>query len=326
MIITVTPNAAVDKTLTVPNFQTGHRHRASESLILPGGKGINVARALRSLGRPVIATGLVGGRAGQQVVEGLQRENILSDFVHIAGESRTSTVVVDPTSMKNTEVIEYGPVITVQETEMLIEKIEYLARGARFLVLAGSLPRKVDEGFYAAVTERVRKQRCYVVIDSAGEPLRLGVRGRPHLVCPNVREAEDLVGHEFHDEQDMIDATAIICEMGARNAIIKSNYGCVARIRAGRHEHVFTASIQPLESVVSTVGSGDAFLAGFACARYDKLELGDCLRHALAAGAANTQRYGAGVLDAAEAERLLATTEVVEIEREGLSDEGAVLC
>ena len=106
LIITVTPNAAVDKTLTVPNFQTGFRHRSSESLTLPGGKGVNIARALKSLGAPVVVTGLVGGLAGQQVAEGLQRENILHDFTPIAGESRTSTVVVDPTTMQQTEIIE----------------------------------------------------------------------------------------------------------------------------------------------------------------------------------------------------------------------------
>ena len=106
MIITVTPNVAVDKTLTVPNFQVGFRHRASESLTLPGGKGINIARALKALGQPVVVTGLVGGRAGQLVVEGLQRENILNDFVHIGGESRTSTAVVDPTTMTQTEIID----------------------------------------------------------------------------------------------------------------------------------------------------------------------------------------------------------------------------
>ena len=131
MIITVTANAAVDKTLTVPNFQTGLKHRARESVTLPGGKGVNIARALKALGQPVVATGLVGGRAGQQIVEGLQRENVLNDFVHIGGESRTSTAVVDPTTMTQTEVIEYGPVVTGPEVTALFEKIEYLAKGAR---------------------------------------------------------------------------------------------------------------------------------------------------------------------------------------------------
>ena len=243
MIITVTPNAAIDKTLTVPNFQTGFRHRASDSLTLPGGKGVNVARALKNLGQPVVVTGLVGGRAGQQIVEGLTRENILNDVVHIAGESRTSTVVVDPTTMSQTEVIEYGPVVTPAELEALLDKIEYLAKGASVVVLAGSLPRKVPEDFYATAMQRLRRYRCYLVLDSYGEPLHRGVRARPHLVTPNVREAEDLVGHEFHDEQDIVDATAAICELGARNVIVKTTHGCIARFTRGRRSDVFRATI-----------------------------------------------------------------------------------
>ena len=162
--------------------------------------------------------------------------------------------------------------------------------------------------------QRIRKHRCFVVLDSAGEPLRRGVRGRPNLVLPNLREAEDLVGHEFHDDQDLVDATGIVCEMGARNVIVKTQYGCVARFQVGRKQRVLRASIAPLETVVSTVGSGDAFLAGFVSARFRKLDLPECLRHGLAAGAANTQRYGAGVLDAGLAAGLLAATEVEELD------------
>ncbi len=314
MIITVTPNAAIDKTLTVPNFQTGFRHRASDSLTLPGGKGVNVARALKALGQPVVVTGLVGGRAGQQIVEGLTRENILNDVVHIAGESRTSTVVIDPTTMSQTEVIEYGPIVTAQELAALLDKIEYLAKGASVVALAGSLPRKVPEEFYATVMERLRRYRCYLVLDSYGEPLRLGVRARPHLVTPNLREAEDLVGHEFHDDQDIVDATAAICDLGARNVIIKTPLGCVARFTRGKRAHVYQARITEIETVVSTVGSGDAFLAGFLDARVSRRELPDCLRAALAAGAANTQLFGAGMLDAEHARQLVETADVDELE------------
>lgn len=310
----MTTNAAVDKTLTVPNFQCGFRHRASESLTLPGGKGVNIARALKNLEQPVVATGLIGGRAGQQIVGGLARENILSDFVRIAAESRTSTAVVDPTTMTQTEIIEYGPIVSASELKTLLDKVEYLAKGANAVVLAGSLPRKVPDDFYATVMQRLRPQRCYVVLDSAGEPLRLGVRGRPHLVTPNVREAEDLVGHEFHDEQDMVDATGMIVEMGARNVIIKTPHGCVARFTRGRRAHVYRASIEPLERVLSTVGSGDAFLAGFLSARFEKREVPDALRLALATGSASTLRYGAGVLDAADVERLFETAEATEFE------------
>jgi 1-phosphofructokinase family hexose kinase len=313
MIITVTPNAAIDKTLTVPNFHTGFRHRASQSLTLPGGKGVNIARALKTLEQPVIATGLVGGRTGQQIVEGLTREGILNDFVRIQGESRTSTAVIDPTNMSQTEINEYGPVVTEQERQAFLEKVDYLAKGAHYVIIAGSLPRRLPDDFYQQVLQTVKRHRCLSVLDSSAQPLRLGVRGRPDFVSPNVREAEDLVGHEFHDEQDVIDATGIIREMGAQNVIITMPDGCFARVKHGRRIRVFHASIPLIETVVSTVGSGDAFLAGFIASRFQRTEVPDCLRFGLACGAANTLRYGAGVFDPNELERLHKTTEVTEV-------------
>src|SRR5881227_2722388 len=123
MIVTVTLNAALDRTLTVPNFRSGHRHRASQGLTLAGGKGINIARALKRLGVPVVATGLAGGGTGTRIVEELTGEAILNDFVRIAGESRTSTAVVDPTGSTYTEINEWGPHVEPEELELLLEKV-----------------------------------------------------------------------------------------------------------------------------------------------------------------------------------------------------------
>src|ERR687891_280137 len=118
MLVTVTLNAALDRILTVPNFQLGHRHRASEGLTLAGGKGINIARALKRLDVPVVATGLAGGKTGTRIVEELTAEAILNDFVRIAAESRTSTAVVDPTSGEYTEINEWGPQVTAEELDI----------------------------------------------------------------------------------------------------------------------------------------------------------------------------------------------------------------
>src|SRR5579883_768868 len=123
-------NAAIDRTLTVPHFQVGHRHRASQALTLAGGKGINVARALKRLDVPVVATGLAGGRTGTRIVEQLTDEAILHDFVRIQEESRTSTAIVDPTRNTLTEVNEWGPSVHPEELETLLEKLHYLSRGA----------------------------------------------------------------------------------------------------------------------------------------------------------------------------------------------------
>ncbi len=115
VIVTVTLNAAVDRTLTVPNFQLGQRHRASAGLTLAGGKGINVARALKRLEMPVVATGLAGGRTGTRIVEELASEGILNDFVRIGDESRTSTAVVDPTAATLDRDQRVGPAVEPDE-------------------------------------------------------------------------------------------------------------------------------------------------------------------------------------------------------------------
>ena len=149
MIITVTLNAAIDKTLAVPNFRLGRRHRAVEQTAMAGGKGVNVARALKTLRQPVIATGVAGGPTGTRIIEQLTSEAILSDFVRISEESRTSTAVVDPTSNEQTEINERGPLVSPPELELFVDKLLYLAKGAAVCVFSGSLPRGVPTSLEA---------------------------------------------------------------------------------------------------------------------------------------------------------------------------------
>src|ERR1044071_10456757 len=115
MIITVTLNAAIDKSLSVPNFRLGRRHRSVGQETLAGGKGVNVARTLKTLGQPVIATGFAGGATGTRIVEALTEESILNDFVRIREESRTNTAVLDPTNGEQTEINERGPSVSAKE-------------------------------------------------------------------------------------------------------------------------------------------------------------------------------------------------------------------
>ena len=312
MIVTVTLNAAIDRTLTVPNFQRGQRHRASAGLTLAGGKGINVARALKALGVPVVATGLVGGATGARIVEALTEEAILNDFVHIEGESRTSTAVVDPTGATYTEINEWGPAVRADELELLLEKLHYLTQGAELVVFAGSLPRDVDHGFYAEATRDLARRHVPAALDTEGEPLRLGVDAEPLLVSPNQREAEGLVGQEFHDEEDFRLAVDRIAEMGARNVLITTETGCVALLREERAPRRFRAVVPRLEPV-STVGSGDVLLAAFLAARHAGRTPEESLRAAVAAGAAATLEVGAGRFDPRQAGRLQAAVELAEL-------------
>jgi 1-phosphofructokinase/tagatose 6-phosphate kinase len=313
VIVTVTMNAAVDRTLTVPNFRPGQRHRASEALTLAGGKGINIARALKRLGVPVIATGLAGGRTGMRIVEELTTEAILNDFVRIEAESRTSTAVVDPTAASYTEINEWGPRVEPDELDTLREKLRYLSRGADYVVFAGTLPRGVDEGFYADAIRELSRAGVRTVLDSEGEPLQRGVEAEPSLMSPNQLEAEGLAGQELTEEQDFVVALEQIADLGARDVLITLASGCYARIREERAVRLMKA-VAPVVEPVSPVGTGDVLLAGFLAARFEGRSSEDALRSAVAAGAASTLEVGAGRFDPREAGRLLGDVEVAELE------------
>ena len=303
MIITVTLNAAIDKTLAVPNFQIGRRHRSSEQRTMAGGKGVNVARALKTLGQPVIATGLAGGPTGTRIIEQLTAEAILCDFVRIGDESRTSTAVIDPTSGVQTEVNELGPAVTEAEVSLFGEKLVYLAKGADICVFAGSLPRGVDDTLYHDLIAELKRLGVMTVIDTEGEPMDLALRAGPDLVSPNSMEAEQLVGHEFRDDEDLIYALYEICERGPREAILTHEEGCYALVGRDHERALYELRTEHLEPV-SAIGAGDAFLAGYLAARYTGRPYKDALRFAIACGAESTQHLGAGVLDPRAAERL----------------------
>src|SRR5579871_4973709 len=312
MIVTVTLNAAIDKSLSVPSFRLGRRHRTVERRALAGGKGVNIARTLKTLGEPVIATGFQGGPTGTQIVAQLGKESILQDFVRIREESRTNTSVLDPTTGEQTEINEQGPSVTPAEVEQFREKLLYLARGAAIVVFAGSLPRGIGPDFYAQLVRELRKLEVTTIVDTDGEPLRLAVRAEPDVVSPNVIEAEELVGHEFNDDSDRANAVREIVSLGARSAIMTVRQGCWAQVLLDGAPRLFHVTV-PVVEAVATIGSGDAFLAGYVAARYRGLPAAECLRLGVACGAESIGRMGAGLIDVREVERMLADVAVSEI-------------
>ncbi len=313
MIITVTLNAAIDKSLSVPNFRLGRRHRTVEQRTMAGGKGVNIARALKMLGQPVIATGLAGGATGTHVVEQLTEESILNDFVRIREESRTNTSVLDPTNGQQTEVNERGPSVSEREVELFRDKLLYLARGAAIVVFAGSLPRGVEPDIYATLIRELQRTGVTTVIDTDGDPLHHAVRAEPDVVSPNVLEAEELVGHEFGGDEERSQAVREIGALGAREAIMTLPDGCFAQVLIDGQPCLRRARIEPREPI-ATRGSGDAFLAGYVAARYTGSTPEECLRFGVACGAESTSRLGAGLIDPREVHRLAADVELSSVE------------
>jgi 1-phosphofructokinase family hexose kinase len=303
MIITVTLNPALDKTLEVPNFTQGRRHRSVEQVTMPGGKGINVARVIKRLGQPVIATGLVGGATGTRIVEALNDEAILNAFVRIREDSRTNTAVLDPTTGSQTEINERGPAVSVAELDLFREKLLYLAQGASMCIFAGSLPRGVEPDIYAELIREVKRLGVTTILDTEGEPLRLAVKAEPDLVSPNELEAEELVGQEFNDVDDRAQAVIEMTRLGAGEAVMTVRDGCYAHVN-DEEPTLYRVSVPEAEPI-SRIGSGDAFLAGYVAVRYAGRSPIESLRYGVACGAESIQHFGAGVIDPTQVGRLL---------------------
>jgi 1-phosphofructokinase/tagatose 6-phosphate kinase len=248
----------------------------------------------------VIATGVAGGPTGTRIIEQLTEEAILNDFVRIREESRTSTAVVDDTTGEQTEINEHGPMVSEAEMELFRDKLLYLAKGADVCVFAGSLPRGVPESLYADLVGELKAMGVTTVLDAEGEPMRLAVRRDPAMVSPNELEAEELVGHEFADDDDRVRGLQEIVELGPGEVTMTLPSGCIGLVGDEADRRLYRVTLEARETR-STVGSGDAFPAE------------ECLRFGVACGAESTQHFGAGVVDPREVERLMPEVEVEEL-------------
>jgi 1-phosphofructokinase/tagatose 6-phosphate kinase len=274
---------------------------------------VNIARTLKTLGQPVIATGFAGGITGTHIVEQLTEEAILNDFVRIREESRTNTSVLDPTTGEQTEINERGPAVSQHEVELFRDKLLYLARGAAIVVFAGSLPRGLEADIYAVLIRELQRTGVTTVIDTEGDPLRQAVRAEPDVVSPNVAEAEELVGHEFASEEERSLGVREIAALGPHEAIMTLPDGCFAQVLVDGQPALRRVSVQPRDSIAKR-GSGDAFLAGYIAARYEGRPPDQCLRFGVACGAESTVRLGAGLVDPREARRLMGDVELSAIQ------------
>lgn len=307
MILTVTLNAAVDRTLLVPSLTLGHRHRASEGVALAGGKGINVARALRALDVPVLATGLVGGRNGDAIRDGLAHAAIPFDLVEIKSPSRTSTAIVDPTTGTQTEINEHGPAVSPEEAHEFERRLFFLMEYATAVVFAGSLPANLDEGFLLGLMRKAREEGLYTVVDAPPTVLKAALKANPSLVSPNQHEAESAAGFDFIEEGDYLLGVRRLVELGAKEACVTSPDGYSYLIA----EDGVVSARAPKVEALSTIGSGDAYLAGLlAGLLHRKLSPVEAVRLAAGCAAANAETLGAGVFDARRAEELVGAVRV----------------
>ncbi len=303
MILCVNPNPAIDKTVVVPAFRLNEIHRPQQVLAFPGGKGCNVARALRTLGEAPVVTGWIGGYAGQFIEDGLQAEGIQTDFIHTNFESRTCLSILDPQNDTLTELYEKGDPVPIEKVAEFKERFTVAVHRYAAVTFSGSLPPGVPLDFYREMIAIAHEANVLTVLDSSGEALRFGIQAQPALVKPNVKELADLAGKPISSIADFARAAQEFAER--YQTIVVISLGADGALAANRREvwHVRPPQVQ----IKSAVGSGDSTVAGITYGLTHAFAFEEAIKYGVAAGTANALTVGAGVFSIEDFRRVLAS-------------------
>ena len=288
MIITVTPNPALDRTLTVPEIVFDEMVRASESRLDLDGKGVNVSKALHALGTSTLMLGFAGGMAGEMLERGLAALGYATSFTHVVGETRTNTIILDAAANRYVKANEPGPLLRPPELDAFFEQARARLAAGDTWILSGSLPPGAPTDFYAQLVELIHSHGARALLDTSGEPLRLGCAARPYLVKPNADEAQALVGVPINDDESARRAAMFFLDQGVE--LVALSLGAQGVLLATRGQ--FARARPPLVRALNPVGAGDALLAGIAWALEQRLTLAELAGWGVASGTAAAMRAG----------------------------------
>ena len=306
VIVSFTPNPAVDKTLVVRGLVHGEQNRADQSYVDPGGKGINVSRMAHRLGHATVALSTFGGHIGRLLAGTLREEGVPAEFVAASEETRLNVVLVDPESGESTRVWDRGPQADSTTADALLALVRRFAPSAEAFVAGGSLLPGMPPDLHATALGIAAAAGARTILDADGDALRAALAARPTLVKPNRDEIASLFGRKVESEADAIAAArelmalgpqAVVVSMGGKGAIL------VEESRAVR-------AVPPPVEFRSAVGSGDSMVAGLAIALARRQDLVEGLRLGSAAGAATATTVGTQLGERAEVERLVAKVRI----------------
>ncbi len=287
MIVTVTMNPAVDRTVWLDHLEKGGLNRILNKKTDAGGKGINVSKTIHALGLKSIATGLIGGRSGRMIEKMLEEQEIETDFVAIKGNNRINTKVAEKDG-KVTELNELGPHILNAELEELFLKLEKYADENTLFVLSGSVPDGVPNDFYAKVTEMVHKKGSRVFLDADGDLLKKGVQARPDFLKMNQKEMEGLVGKKITDANQAAEFGVELLDLGVGFVVI--SLGALGAVFLTPDFCVKCPGMKV--PVISTVGAGDGMVGALASSWEEGISFEAGIRLAMAVSAAAVTMEG----------------------------------
>jgi len=276
VIVTVTPNPSIDRTLRVPRLVRGSIHRAVSATAEAGGKGINVSRALASQGESTIAVVPVS-EASAGVLVGLLGGAMPLETVPISGEIRVNISLVEADGTV-TKINEPGPPVGVDDVAALLDRATELAVRAHWVVGCGSLPPGAPADLYGRLARQVGGT-ARVAVDADGEALRKSLEAGVALLKPNRHELEELAGRPLATLGEVIDYAADVVARGAGALLVSLGPDGAVYVDAEGATHAEAR----LDDVLNPVGAGDALLAGFLAGGADRTALGTAVAWSVAA-------------------------------------------
>ncbi|KXS41382.1 MAG: 1-phosphofructokinase [Candidatus Frackibacter sp. T328-2] len=308
MIITVTLNPAIDKTVTVEEFKTGKLNRVKDVRQDIGGKGINVSKVVKELGGETIAFGLLAGNSGKFIINKLDEIGIKHQFTWVDGETRTNLKLLDINSGQETEINEPGVKASKGELDKLKGKILEQVNDEDFVVLTGSLPLNTPKDIYAELITALKDKGSKVILDTSGMSLEEGLKAKPYLVKPNWHELQNLVGNDFESIKDIIKAGSRIHQQGIE--IVAISLGSTGVIIIG--EEGILKITPPKVEVQSTIGAGDTLVGALTLQLSRKKILKDAILYATAASVNSVTKPGTQLCNKNEINKLLDQVSIEE--------------
>ncbi len=301
MILSVTPNPCVDKTVFLDTLSVGKKNVSSRVGCVPGGKGNNVARAVRALGHDAAAMVIVGGPPGRHVVDMIEHDDGVRCIpVWIDGMTRTITTVLETGLHRQTPLFEPGPSVTRAEMDTMLGQFRHVVGEARVVTFNGTVPDPALRSLYREMIAIAREAGVKTILDSHGPEFAEGLRAHPDMVKPNDTEAAELVGFEIVNESDRLRAVDHFHGIGIPLVVLSLGPDGALVSRDGERLRV---TPPPIEEV-NAVGSGDALVAGFAIGLEEGLSLEAMARLGVAAGTANAMSWDIGHFTAEAVKRL----------------------
>lgn len=308
-IVTVTLNPAIDQTVKVDHLQINSVNRGQSMQFDGGGKGANVASYLADYGYETAVTGFLG-EENTAVFENLFSQKKIQDhFIRIPGRTRTNVKIVDEANQQTTDINMPGETPTAAALQALSDKIEALAQSCDWFVLAGNLPPQVPTSIYATLIAQIQQHGKYVVLDSSREALREGILAQPTIIKPNIHELAEITGEEMAEETAVIQAASQL--LSNKTKLVVVSMGKQGALFITKQQTI--KAIPPTVTIKTTVGAGDAMVAGLVAAHIQSLSLAEMARLATAFSIGGITHIGAHLPDLNSLQTFAAQVQVKQV-------------